>query len=261
MSTRITFLGCSGFDIEGPAHRVLIDPFLSRNPKALVGPDDLSAPDLILVTHAAPDHYGDAATIAKRTGAPVVCGADVALMLLDEGVDKKQIRQTTWGIVVEVGGVVVRPVENHHWSHGRLSSGERVVGTPLAYIFEAEPGVRIYHSGDTAIFDMRLIGELYKPTVGLLGCTLPQELLSWAPGAGRLVSGEMDADEAARVAEMLGVAIAVGCHYLEPDSEARRFIELVAEYDSTDRRTAFAPCMGETLVIDGEEATLERGNQ
>jgi L-ascorbate metabolism protein UlaG (beta-lactamase superfamily) len=252
MSTRVTYFGAAGFEIVGPTHRILIDPFLSENPRAPVSPDELEAPDVILVSHAAFDHYGDTAAIAKRTGAPVVCDAAVRAMLIDEGVSPDQVQATTWGIVTEVAGLKVRPVECHHWSSGRLSNGQTAVGNPLAFIVETEPGVRIYHYGDTCVFDMRLIGELYGPTVGLLGCTVPHELADRVPGPGRFLSGEMDADEAARVAEMLGVKIAVACHYLQPDSEVARFLELVPKYDTTGRRKALAPAVGETFLVEPE---------
>ena len=128
----------------------------------------------------------------------------------------------------------------------------------MAFIVELEPGVRIYHYGDTCVFDMRLIGELYRPTVGLLGCTVPRELLVRVPGPGNFLTGEMDADEAARTAEMLGLKIAVACHYLEVDSEVRRFLELVPKYDSTGVRKAVAPEVGDTLVVDAQGFELER---
>ena len=148
---------------------------------------------MILVSHAALDHYGDAPSVAKRTGAPVICDAAVRAKLIDDGVSPDQVTQTTWGIVVEVGGILVRPVECHHWSIATLSDGSTVVGNPIAFVVETEPGVRIYHYGDTCIFDMTLIGELYKPTVGLLGCTLPRELSHLIPGPGTFLTGEMDA--------------------------------------------------------------------
>jgi L-ascorbate metabolism protein UlaG (beta-lactamase superfamily) len=97
---------------------------------------------------------------------------------------------------------------------------------------------------------MRLIGELYRPTVGLLGCTLPKELSHLIPGPGIFLTGEMDADEAARTAEMLGLEVAVACHYLTPDDEVERFLELVLEYDTTGNRRAVAPLVGETLVVE-----------
>src|ERR687892_84437 len=257
MATRLTYLGAAGFDIEGPEHRILIDPFLSDNPAAPLSSEELDTPDVILVSHAAFDHYGDTAAIAKRTGAPVVCDAAVTAMLVDEGVPSEQVQATTWGIVTEVAGVVVRPVECHHWSSGTLSDGSQVVGNPIAFIVETEPGVRIYHYGDTCVFDMRLIGELYRPTVGLLGCTVPVELLERVPGPGRFLTGEMDADEAARTAEMLGLELAVACHYLEPDEEVERFLQLVPEHDTTGRRRVVAPLVGETLVVDRDRHEIE----
>jgi L-ascorbate metabolism protein UlaG (beta-lactamase superfamily) len=257
MRTRITFWGAAGFEIVWPGKRMLIDPFLTGNPGAPFGPDDVETPDLILVSHAAYDHIGDTADIAKRTGAPVVCGGDVRLLLIDQGVDEAQLQATVWGIVTEVGGVVVRPVECHHWSMGRLSSGQTLNGVPLAFIVETEPGVRVYHYGDTAIFDMRLIGELYRPTVGLLGCTNPQELLETVPGPGRYLTGEMSPDEAARAADMLGLSLAVACHYIGWNEDVDRFLSLVPEHDSTGRRQALAPRVGETIVIENDSYRLE----
>jgi L-ascorbate metabolism protein UlaG (beta-lactamase superfamily) len=257
VSTRLTYFGAAGYEIVGPTHRILVDPFLSQNPLAPCSPDDLEPPDAILVSHAAFDHYGDTAAIALRTGAPVVCDAAVRAMLLDAGVPGDQVTATTWGIVVEVAGLVVRPVECHHWSSGTLSDGRQVVGNPIAFIVETEPGVRIYHYGDTCIFDMRLIGELYRPTIGLLGCTLPRELSHHIPGPATFLTGEMDADEAARVAEMLGVDLAVACHYLAKDEQVERFLELVPRYDTTGRRQVVAPEVGETLVVDAAGFTLE----
>jgi L-ascorbate metabolism protein UlaG (beta-lactamase superfamily) len=248
MATHVTFLGALGFEIIGPRHRILIDPFLDRNPKAHVSAAGIERPDVILVTHAAPDHYGDSAAIAKRTGAPIVCDPAVRLMLLDEGIPVEQIRATMWGIRVEVGGLEVRPVENRHYSIGRLKNDQWITGQPLAFIFETEPGIRFYHAGDSAYFDIRQIGELYRPTIGLIGVSTPWELVdSWAPGAGRMLSGETDSDEAARMAEMLGLEAVVGCHYLEVDDEARTFSDRVREHDTTGRRRAFTPAIGETL--------------
>jgi L-ascorbate metabolism protein UlaG (beta-lactamase superfamily) len=257
VSTRLTYWGAAGYEIVSPTHRIVIDPFLTGNVLAPVSPDEVETPDVILVSHAAFDHYGDTAAIARRTEAPVVCDAAVRAMLIDQGVSPDQVSATTWGIVVEVAGLAIRPVECHHWSSGTLSDGRQVVGNPIAFLVETEPGVRIYHYGDTCIFDMRLIGELYRPTVGLLGCTLPRELSHLIPGPASFTTGEMDADEAARVAEMLGLELAVACHYLEPDAEVDRFVELVGRYDTTGRRRVVAPRVGDTLVVEAGSHTLE----
>lgn len=261
MSTQLTFLGVAGYDILGPSFRVLIDPFLSESPFAPYGPGDVPTPDVILVSHAAFDHLGDTAAIALRTGAPVVCGGEVRAILLDAGVPSERVRATTWGIVVEVGGVVVRPVACQHWSQGRLADGSLVSGVPMGFIVETEPGVRIYHYGDTAIFgDMRLIAQLYGPTVGLLGCSQPQELLARVPGPGRILTGELSPDEAALSAELLGVELAVASHYFDPShADVTGFLDLVPTHDTTGRRRAVAPAVGETLTIacpNGEPSAI-----
>ena len=258
--TRIRFLGVAGYEIVSSNQRILVDPFLSGSPLAPCSHEDLETPDVILVTHAAYDHLGDAAEIARRTGAPVVCGGDVRLILIERGVAPEQIRATVWGIVVRVAGVTVRPVECHHWSMGTLD-GRPVTGTPLAFIVEPEPGIRVYHYGDTAIFDMRLFGELYKPTVGIFGCTDPFELPDDNPG--EMLSGEMDADEAAYAAEMLGVDVAIAAHYLAPYTRGRRVPERVAQGTPPAGGQALAPAVGETILVEraGEavSARIESG--
>jgi len=255
MSTEIRFLGVAGFEIVGGGRRILIDPFLSASPVAPVAHEDLETPDVILVSHAAFDHLGDTAAIALRTGAPVVCGADVRIALLAEGVPGEQVRATTWGLVVELDGLAIRPVECHHWSMATLPDGRQVTGTPIAFIVEPEPGVRIYHYGDTAIFDMSLFGELYRPTVGLIGCSQPQELLAGVPGPGRLITGELTPDEAGRVAEMLGVELAVACHYLEHNEDVDAFVTAVARHDTTGTRRVATPRVGEVIVVEPSPAT------
>ena len=107
--------------------------------------------------------------------------------------------------------MVVRPVECHHWSSATLADGRIVTGTPLSFIVETEPDVRIYHFGDTAIFgDLRLIGELYVPTIGLIGCTHPKQLPEPVlAGPGTILTGEMGPREAALAARYLGVDVAV----------------------------------------------------
>jgi L-ascorbate metabolism protein UlaG (beta-lactamase superfamily) len=257
VSTRLTFWGAAGYEVTTPTRRFLIDPFLTGNPAAPVHPDEVDSPDAIFVTHAAPDHLGDTAAIARRTGAPVVCGGDVRHLLIDQGIDPEQVQATVWGIVTRVAGITVRPVECHHWSMSTLSSGQVLTGTPLAFIIETEPDVSLYHYGDTAIFDMTLIGDLYRPTVGLLGCTQPRELLADIPGPGEYLSGELTPDEAARVAEMLRLDVAIACHYLTHNEEVEDFLRLVAEHDSSGTRLAVAPRVGDTVVIDGSHAYIE----
>jgi len=170
MSTRIRFFGVAAYElITEVGQHILIDPFLDENPGSPIKSAELLRVDLILVSHAAVDHLGDAESIARRTGAPVICGGEVRAYLMAKGIPGEQIRATTWGIAVEVAGIKVQPLECHHWSQIRMPDGTFASGVPMAFIVYTDPGVRFYHYGDTAIFsDLKLQAELYQPTLDAL---------------------------------------------------------------------------------------------
>ncbi len=73
----VRFLGHAAFELSDGDTTVLIDPFLTGNPKAAIGADDAAA-TTILLTHGHGDHIGDTVAIAKRTGAPVVAIVELA---------------------------------------------------------------------------------------------------------------------------------------------------------------------------------------
>ena len=73
---KVTFLGHACFLLDDGKYKLLTDPFLTGNPLAAVPADQVEA-DYIFVTHGHGDHLGDAVDIARRTGAPVCCTADL----------------------------------------------------------------------------------------------------------------------------------------------------------------------------------------
>ena len=77
MSTRVRWLGHSALLIESNGRTVLIDPFLTGNPKAAIKADDVTA-DLILISHGHGDHVGDSVAIAQRTGATVASNYEIS---------------------------------------------------------------------------------------------------------------------------------------------------------------------------------------
>jgi L-ascorbate metabolism protein UlaG (beta-lactamase superfamily) len=130
-----------------------------------------------------------------------------------------------------------------------------IQGVPLSFIVDTEPGVRVYHFGDTAIFPgLSLIGELYRPTVGILGCAQTDGLPD--PGAGHVLTGEMNPDEAARAAGMLRVRHLVASHYIQPGPEVDELRRLAPRYDDTGRRIVHAPAAGATVAIEPEPGEL-----
>src|SRR4051794_41622356 len=78
----IRWLGHASFELQADGTTVLIDPWLTGNPKAAASADELDA-NAILLTHGHPDHYGDVVGIAKRTGATVVAITELAGELSD----------------------------------------------------------------------------------------------------------------------------------------------------------------------------------
>ncbi len=81
----IRFLGHAAFELRDGATSVLVDPFLTGNPKAAVAADELN-PTAILLTHGHADHLGDTVSIAKRSGADVVAIVELAGEIGEEGV-------------------------------------------------------------------------------------------------------------------------------------------------------------------------------
>src|SRR4051794_41810596 len=86
MAVDVRFLGHAGFHISGAGADVLVDPFLTGNPKAAATADEVPA-DVILITHGHGDHLGDTIAIAKRTGAHVVAIVELADELRESGLE------------------------------------------------------------------------------------------------------------------------------------------------------------------------------
>lgn len=257
MKTAIKFLGVAGYEIvTGQGLRILIDPFLDHNPGAPFKSHDLERVDLICVSHAAFDHLGDTEAIAKRTGAPVICGGEVKAYLMAKGLPAEQLRATVWGIAVEVAGIKVQPVECHHWSQIKMPNGTLASGVPMGFVIYADPGVRFYHYGDTAIFsDLKLIGELYRPTIGCVGIANPVEILHHVSGPGRMLTAEMSPREGALAAQWLALDTVLPCHYIDPDSDDVR--EFDCHLDEARKRGEYVP---RSLVLKpGQCVIVEKG--
>lgn len=91
----LTWFGTAGFRIATGKHTILIDPYLSRNEKALpkqsLKPSDIQDGDLIFISHGHFDHIYDVPLIASKTGAKVYCGKGIDDTLTQKGVKREQI--------------------------------------------------------------------------------------------------------------------------------------------------------------------------
>lgn len=245
---RMRFLGVAAYEfITEDNKRILIDPFIDSSPGCPVKSSSFDKVDLIIVSHAPYDHFGDTEAIARRTGAPVVCGGEIKNFLVTKGLPPEQIQATVWGIAIEVAGLKVYPVENHHWSQLKMPDGSFASGVPNAYVVYFEENIRFYHYGDTAIFsDLRLIRDIHRPTHGCLGITNPVELLNRVTGPGKLLTGEMSPLEGALAAEWLGLHTVFPCHYYLPgcndvDDFMQRIARLQKANASSPKAVALSP--------------------
>jgi len=141
---KITFLGHAAIAIEQDGKTVLVDPFLTGNPKAAATADEVAA-DAIFLTHGHGDHLGDTVAIAKRTGAPVVAIVELADELRETGVES--VFDPNIGGTVDLDWVSVRLTPA--WHTGTSPGG--TASTPAGLVIEIG-GKRIYHLGDTGLF-------------------------------------------------------------------------------------------------------------
>jgi L-ascorbate metabolism protein UlaG (beta-lactamase superfamily) len=148
---KITFYGhaCLGIEIKGK--HILVDPFITGNPKAS-HIDSTSIPvDYILLTHAHQDHTLDVEAIASRTGAVIVSNYEIASHYGAKGFNHHPMNHGgSW--TFDFGNV--KYVTAHHTSSFPDGS---YGGQPGGFVIEGEHK-NIYIAGDTALtMDMKLI--------------------------------------------------------------------------------------------------------
>ncbi len=202
--TDIRFLGQSCFELSDGNVKVLVDPFLTGNPKGAASADDME-PDVILLTHGHADHYGDTVEIAKRSGATVVAIVEIANEIAGKGVE--DVRDPNLGGTVKFDWGWVKLVPAWHTS----TTPDGTV-THAAGLLINIGGKLIYHLGDTCLFsDLELISRR--------GDHVDVALV---PIGGHYT---MDRHDAVTAVEFVAPTTVIPCHYdtfppIETDAEA-----------------------------------------
>src|ERR1700745_540177 len=198
----VRFLGHACFELSDGENGVLVDPFLTGNPKAAVSADDVN-PTTILLTHGHADHIGDTVSIAKRAGAPVVAIVELANEIGAEGVD---VFDPNLGGTVKFDWGWVKLVPAWHTS----TTPKGTANVPAGLLINFQDTI-VYHLGDTCVCsDLQLVGKRHPIDVALM-CI-----------GGHYTMDRVDAVDAA---ELVGAKTVIPCHYntfppIETDAQA-----------------------------------------
>src|SRR3954468_15980909 len=204
MAVEIRFLGHAAVELKSGDTTVLVDPFITGNPKAAVEASELE-PTHIFLTHGHQDHYGDVVEIAKRTGATVVALTEIGGEIEGDGVEN--VIAPNFGGTAKFDWGWIKLVPAWH-----TSTTPKGTVTPPGGLLIHLGGKLVYHLGDTALFsDLQLISRRGDHVDGAI-----------VPIGGHYT---MDRIDAVTAVEFVNPTTVIPCHYdtfppIETDAEA-----------------------------------------
>jgi L-ascorbate metabolism protein UlaG (beta-lactamase superfamily) len=172
---------------------IIVDPFISLNPKASQINIDSLVADYILLTHAHYDHLLDLDKIVENTGAKIIANHEIATFYSTHKKYACHAIQQGGTYQFDFGKLkAVNAIHSSSFPDGTYG------GNPLGFVMEAD-GKAIYIAGDTALtFDMKLIPMFFKLDLAVL------------PVGGNYT---MDVQEAVVAAEFIECDKIVGVHF------------------------------------------------
>ncbi len=223
-----TYYGHSCFSVEVGGKQLLFDPFITYNELAKSIDANKVPADYILLSHGHADHIADCISIAKRTGAKVVCSWEIHEWLNKQDVENTHPMNTGGKWKFDFG--TVKCVAAQHSSG--LPDGS-YGGNPMGFVISAKEG-NFYYSGDTALtLDMQLI-----PSFAVLH-------FSVLPIGDNFTMGYEDA---ARAGHMLNCKTIIGVHY-----DSFGYIKIdhakASEHFARNGLELKLPAIGETINV------------
>jgi L-ascorbate metabolism protein UlaG (beta-lactamase superfamily) len=220
---RIWWLGQSGFLAQWDRGHILFDPYLSdsltqkyantdkphvRMTARVIAPERLNFIDVVTSSHGHTDHLDPDTLIPLIKANPwirlVLPEANRAPAAERLKLDPQSpiLRGTDAGKVVQLA-----PYEFHAVpaAHNTVERDDRGRCKFLGYVVKLGP-YTIYHSGDTVLYD-RIVQTLSKWKIDV--ALLPIN----GDRPERRVAGNLDAGQAARLAQDIGAKIVIPCHY------------------------------------------------
>lgn len=217
----VWWLGQSGFLVQWEGRDLLFDPYLSdsltekyaatdkphvRMIERVIEPERLDFVDVVTSSHNHTDHL-DAETLV-----PLMRANPSAMLVIPEanrefvsdrlGIDLEAPIGLDVGEQCEVAGFHLTGVPAAHETIDRDESGRM---THLGYIVEFGPWT-IYHSGDTVRY-AGMADRLREWSIDV--ALLPIN----GRNPERRVAGNLDGEEAARLANEVGARVVIPCHY------------------------------------------------
>ncbi|CAL2085250.1 metal-dependent hydrolase [Tenacibaculum sp. 190524A02b] len=223
----ITFYGhaCFGIDINGT--NLLVDPFITGNPKAShINIEDIKA-DYILLTHAHQDHVLDVEVIAEKTGATIISNYEIVMYYGAKNLKGHPVNHGGTFKTETFSAKYVNAVHTSSFADGAYG------GQPGGFVI-SDGEKSLYIAGDTAVtMDMKLIPMTTKLTASIF------------PIGDNFTMGVEDAIIASDLVECPKV---IGCHF-------NTFPPI--EIDTDKAKKQFANSDKELIVLEiGKSITL-----
>jgi len=159
---KLTYYGHACFGLEINGTHILVDPFITGNPKAShINVEDIKA-DYILLTHAHQDHILDVEAIATRTKATIVSNYEIVMYYGTKNLEGHPVNHGGTYTTETFSAKYVNAIHTSSFPDGTYG------GQPGGFVITAGDK-SLYIAGDTALtMDMKLIPMTTKLTASIL---------------------------------------------------------------------------------------------